>query len=207
MTADDVIADCLAFLKKNPSETILFQLKENVSRMGNDFYTAFYNKYIRSNADMWYIKNAIPLLGDARGKIVLLRVAGVDKGIFDDSNSGIDFSSYPYVGTRTVDDWRKADICSVDSGEPYAKMLVQDSYKVEGVKKWNTVTRFLESEDKCDFNICLTSCTFMFVPRINVKYINKCLKKYNFIADKKYGIVVSDYMDRSICSKIILSNQ
>lgn len=206
MTADDVVAYCTDFLKRNQGETILFQLKETVSHTGNDFFTLFYKKYIEKDSERWYIKNRIPALGEARGKIVLLRVTGIDKEAFNDDNSGIDFSGYPYVGTRNVDDWRKSDICSVVNSEAYAKMLVQDSYKVEGKKKWGTVVRFFDNKDKCDFNICLTSCTFIFVPGINVKYINRCLKKFSFTQGRNYGIIASDFIDNKICYKIINSN-
>lgn len=206
MTADDIVNICIDFLKNNPDETILFQLKETVSHTGNDFYTDFFNKYIRTDPGFWYVKNAIPSMGEVRGKIVLLRVVGIDKNVFGDSNSGIDFTSYPYVGTMQVDSWQKGDICSVATGEPYARMLVQDSYRVEGKKKWGTVRRFLENQDKCDFNICLTSCTCFFVPRINVRYINRQIMEYQFKKGCHYGIVATDYIDKKICEKIINSN-
>lgn len=206
LTADDIVNSCVDFLKKNPHETILFQLKETVSHKGNDFYTDFFEKYIKNNPQCWYVKNAIPTMGEVRGKIVLLRVVGIDKNNFDDSNSGIDFTSYPYVGTKNVDAWQNGDICSIETGKAYAKMLVQDSYKVEGKKKWGTVSRFLKNGDKCDFNICLTSCTCFFVPSINVRYINRQLEQYEFEKGRLYGIVASDYIDSKICSKIIESN-
>lgn len=206
LTAADIVKMCLEFLEKNPTETILFQLKETISGTGDRFYSDFYERYIRDNQNKWYLKNAIPAIGEARGKIVLLRVVSADKEKFDDSDSGIDFTSYPYVGTKQVDSWFKSDICRLVTSEKYATMFVQDSYKVEGKKKWGTVTRFLENKDECDFKICLTSCTCCFVPSINVRYINKQLKKYDFKEGKRYGIIASDYIDSEICSSIIESN-
>lgn len=207
LTADDIVDACIEFLKKNKSETILFQLKETVSVTENEFYSVFYEKYIKNNPEYWYVNNAIPSLGQVRGKIVLLRVVSADNGSFDDSNSGINFTSYPYVESREVDSWMLTDICSIETDRPYAKLFVQDSYKVEGVKKWGTVTRFLQSEQRGDFNICLTSCTFLFVPRINVKYINKQLMNYSFEKNRLYSIVVTDYINAEICGRIIDSNR
>ncbi len=206
LTAEDIVKECLDFLTENPTETILFQLKEAESHTGELFFTTFFDKYIKDASEKWYLSNANPTLGEARGKIVLLRAVSVDKEKFTDENSGIDFTSYPYVGTFNVDDWRRGELKKLD-GTPYGAMLVQDSYKSEGKYKWQTVTRFLESDlsDK-DFNICYTSCTRLFVPRINVKYINKKILEYDF-RKQYYGIIVTDFIDAEICRKIVDTNK
>ncbi|MGN1161540.1 MAG: phosphatidylinositol-specific phospholipase C domain-containing protein, partial [Candidatus Fimenecus sp.] len=98
LTASQVIADCKAFLAANPTETVLFQLKEDDGDAGTSFYSSFYDYYIKSNPDIWFIENRIPTLGEVRGKIVLLRAVSLDTSRFDDSNSGINFSQYPYIG-------------------------------------------------------------------------------------------------------------
>ena len=41
LLADDIVRECIAFLRENPTETILFQLKEAESNAGNDFYNEF----------------------------------------------------------------------------------------------------------------------------------------------------------------------
>lgn len=208
MTADDAVSFCKNFLRKNPTETILFQLKEAVSHTGYEFFSVFYERYIKDNENLWYTENRIPTLGEVRGKIVLLRVVGADREKFNDSNSGINFTNYPYVGTRYTDDWRKCEIKSVETENEYAYMFVQDSYMVEGIKKWGTVVRFLESQlNESDFNICLTSCTKYRVPRQNAKQINNKFQNYEFKKNKTYGIVVFDFADISLCEKIIKSNE
>lgn len=205
LTAEDIVKECLDFLTENPTETILFQLKEAESHTGELFFTTFFDNYIKHASEKWYLSNANPTLGEARGKIVLLRAVSVDKEKFTDENSGIDFTSYPYVGTYNVDDWRRGELKKLD-GTVYGAMLVQDSYKSEGKYKWQTVTRFLESDlSENEFNICYTSCTRIFVPRINVKYINKKILEYDF-RKKYYGIIVTDFIDAEICRKIIDSN-
>lgn len=205
LTCDDIVKECLDFLSDNPSETILFQLKEAESHTGDEFYNIFYKKYIEKAPEKWFTENRIPAMGEVRGKIILLRAVSVDKEKFTDENSGIDFTAYPYVGSFNFDDWRRGELKKLD-GTPYGAMLVQDSYKSEGKYKWQTVTRFLESglsED--DFNICYTSCTRIFVPRINVKYINKQILSYNF-KRKYYGIIATDFIDADISEKIIMTN-
>lgn len=205
LTADDILSDCIDFLKLNPSETVLFQLKEAQSHEGTSFYDSFYEKYIRNNKDCWFVENRIPTMSEVRGKIILLRVVSVDKSVFTDDNSGIDFTAYPYVGTYNVDDWRRGDIKKLD-GTACSHMFVQDSYKSEGKHKWGTVKRFVESGlSRDEFNICYTSCTRLLVPRFNVRYINPRLRAY--FSDKKYyGIIAADFIDDEICKKIISTN-
>ncbi len=205
LTAEDIVRECIDFLRENPSETILFQLKEAESHTEEMFFSAFYEKYVKNTPEMWFLENRIPSIGEARGKIILLRAVSVDKNVFTDENSGIDFTSYPYVGSYNIDDWRRGDLKKID-GTVFGAMLVQDSYKSEGKYKWQTVTRFLESNlSENEFNICYTSCTRIFVPRINVRYINRKITEYVF-KKKYYGIIVTDFIDEKISSVIISTN-
>ena len=205
LTADDIVEECLDFLADNPTETILFQLKEAESHTGELFFTTFYEKYVKNSSDKWYLSNSIPTMGESRGKIILLRAVSVDKDRFTDENSGIDFTAYPYVGSYNIDDWRRGEPKKLD-GTVYGAMFVQDSYKSEGKHKWQTIRRFLESNlSENEFNICYTSCTRLLVPRFNVKYIN--LRLVDYLSTKKYcGIIAVDYADAEICSCIISTN-
>ncbi len=207
LMADDIVSCCKKFLRENPSETILFQLKEAASCTGDSFFAAFYEKYIKDFKNEWYLENRIPSMGEIRGKIVLLRVVGADPDVFNDSNSGINFSSYPYVGSTFVDDWRTSEIKSLDTDDIISYMFVQDSYKVEGRKKWSTIKNFLDSQmNNSYFNICLMSCTRFCVPMFNSKYINSKFLQTEFKDDKIYGIIVADYITEEISSKIIKLN-
>ena len=93
LTAADTVNMCESFLKENPGETILFQLKEDDGDAGIALFGEFYAQCIRGREELWYLENRIPALGEVRGKIVLLRVVGVDASHFDDKTCGIDFSA------------------------------------------------------------------------------------------------------------------
>ena len=201
ITAEDVVNDCIAFLEENPSETILFQLKEESSSSGDAFFNMFYEKFIQPQPEKWYLANSIPSMGEARGRIILLRAVSADENCFTDENSGIDFTSYPYVGTYNVDDWRRGELKKFD-GTVYAYSFIQDSYKTEGKEKWGTVTRFFESGlNRDEFNICYTSCTRLLVPRINFRRINPRLLNYSFSSGYS-GIVAMDFIEEKHCRKI-----
>lgn len=205
LTADEVVADCISFVKNNPTETILFLLRDTTGT--ENFFAQFYSRYIQTNAQFWYLENRIPTLDETRGKIVLLRNVDVDKNVFTDLNSGIDFRP-PYVGSTYVDDWKTGEMCSIETGKAFAKVHIQDSYKVEGKKKWGTVKRFLESElDSADFNVCTTSCTGIRLPYFNAKMINRELMNFSFEKGKTYGIVMSDFVTAELCYTVIASNK
>lgn len=206
LTAGKIIEYCSKFLKENPTETILFQLKEDDGEAGLSFFTAFYDMYIKNNTDLWYTENRIPTMGEVRGKIVLLRVVGADTTVFNDKNSGINFNTYPYIGNQEQYDYRRCDINKLD-GTKYASMYVQDSYKLEGDKKWTAIKDFLDSDlNANDFNICLTSCTNRSTPKTNAKDINKRFMDYKLEKGRTYGIIVNDFIDEALCEKTILSN-
>lgn len=143
LTAADTVNMCESFLKENPGETILFQLKEDDGDAGIALFGEFYAQCIRGREELWYLENRIPALGEVRGKIVLLRVVGVDALHFDDKTCGIDFSAYPYVGSRDIRDFRRRDIKKLSDGETYAQMYVQDSYKLGGIKNGKPLQLFL----------------------------------------------------------------
>ena len=207
LTAEEIVDSCIDFLKANPKETILFQVREDDGDVGVELFNYFYENCIKKNSDYRYTENRVPILDEVRGKLVLLRVVDVDTYKFDDSNSGINFSRYPYIGGTETIDFRRRDIKKL-SGETYAQMYVQDSYKIGGDAKWEAVTTFLESDlNPSDFNICLTSGTEPSTPFFNAKVINPKLSKYEFKTGKTYGIIAMDFAAEELCEKIYMTNE
>lgn len=206
MTGKAVVDDCLAFLESHPEETILFQFKEGSGDVGDKLYTEFYNTLIKGNEDRWFLENRVPSLGEVRGKIVMLRVVDVDKSLFDETNSGINFSNYPYVGSKEIGDYRLEIIADLNENE-YTKMYVQDSYKIQMSKKWSGFEQFINSDlDSNNFNISLLSCTGWFTPYLNALYLNKTFMDYELDESKVYGIIATDYVTQEICEKIYSTN-
>ena len=76
---EDVLADCYAFLEANPSETILFAVKQEHGDETTDEFESLLKAYFERNPDRWLLTDHIPTLGESRGKLVLLRRW---KGIF-----------------------------------------------------------------------------------------------------------------------------
>ncbi len=206
LTAKDIVSDCRSFLEQNPGETVLFLLKQEDTKKDAELFSKFYDELIAPCPGLWYLENRIPNLDEVRGKIVLLRAADADSARFDDSNSGLNFESYPYIESTDIDDFRFASITSRRI-KVVGYMYVQDSYMVEGTKKTETIANFFDSGLlKCDFNICCTNAHNKKSPYANAKEINAFLSSYEFKEGKTYGIVVMDFVTKELCEKIYMTN-
>lgn len=69
LTAGKIIEYCRDFLKSNPTETILFQIKEDDGDAGTAFFDSFYDLYIKDSRSLWFTENRIPTLGEVREKL------------------------------------------------------------------------------------------------------------------------------------------
>jgi 1-phosphatidylinositol phosphodiesterase len=73
-TYDEVLATLYAFLDAHPSETIIASVKQEAAPDGNTrTFEATFADYVARDPERWYLDPAIPALGEARGRIVLLR--------------------------------------------------------------------------------------------------------------------------------------
>ena len=124
MTFTDVLNDVAAFLKTNPSETVILSVKEEHTATDNTrSFADTFASHVASNPDIWSLAGGVPALDAVRGKIVLLRR-------FDaNSPMGIDASHWP------------------DNSVFLANNLsVQDNYRVsDNDTKWNLVAKALSA--------------------------------------------------------------
>lgn len=95
--------DIYAFLDANPTETVLLSLKREGTGKGDD---AALSRYLHGSArycagaakDRWFTEPRIPLLGEARGKVVLVRRFDIDESLRDEHGGrgwGLDASAWP----------------------------------------------------------------------------------------------------------------
>ena len=70
---EDVLRDCYAFLDQHPGETILFAVKQEHGDLPDAEFDALLQTYVQRDADRWLTPDRLPTLGEARGKLVLLR--------------------------------------------------------------------------------------------------------------------------------------
>jgi 1-phosphatidylinositol phosphodiesterase len=74
MMFGDVLVACRDFLAAHPSETVLMRVKQEYSEESDATFRAVFDDYLdrRGWRSLFRIGDALPLLGEARGRVVLL---------------------------------------------------------------------------------------------------------------------------------------
>ena len=138
---DSVLEECYAFLAEHPSETIVFSVKqEHGSEPISDFQRILYNNYILMRYDRWLLTDRIPSLGEARGKIVLLR--RYEDGAGMGSSAGIPFI-WADQGAKDG-----ADLSTAENTNGSFSLFVQDRYTYSDAEKWEAFVAGLEISEK-----------------------------------------------------------
>lgn len=193
-----VLAECLAFLDKNPDETIVMSIKEEHNPEGNiKTFEQVFMSYLDSYQcrDRWYLGQTAPTLGQVRGKIVLFRR----------------FEASEPIGLKALP-WLENQTFFVGNGK--ADMTIQDQYKGLGVDdKWAVVRNFFTGartgSDKALFvNFCSGSTALSATPQTHADHINPRLAQYFQINTKgRFGCVLMDYEQADINQLIIDTNK
>ena len=193
----DVIADCLAFLDGHPTECFLFCVKHEYGDASVvDMQTALYAEISRSR-DRWLLTSSLPTVGEARGRIVLLRRWGDDAGLGDEA--GIPFSWADQGGLYSPADGIEANF----TGD--FLLWVQDRYHYGAEEKWEV---FLDGlgigieEDEAAVHFLSTVGTLAyshpryFASRLNPKLTGTALP------EGPVGWIVVDYGSASLAEHI-----
>ncbi|GAO17800.1 uncharacterized protein UV8b_02100 [Ustilaginoidea virens] len=92
----DMLHDIYSFLEENPSEAIIMSVKREGTGKASDGQMARYLKhgYLDKQQDRWWVEPKFPTLGQARGKIVLVRRFGLEDEMAE-HGYGIDAHEWP----------------------------------------------------------------------------------------------------------------
>ncbi|KAL7950621.1 PLC-like phosphodiesterase [Trichoderma barbatum] len=97
----DMVDDIYRFLDANPSETVLMSIKREGTGRGTDQHLSRHLKagFVDKKPDRWWTEPRIPTLGQARGRIVIVRRFGLDdemaRSCWDGRGWGIDGQHWP----------------------------------------------------------------------------------------------------------------
>lgn len=122
---DDVLATVFAFLDGHPGETVIASVMEETEPLrGTRAFEAIFADYVAEAPERWNLSASPPTLGEARGKVVLLRRFAAQAAPL-----GIDATAWP-DNSRVI-----------FSIENAASVRVQDAYRVSfNDEKWMSIT-------------------------------------------------------------------
>jgi 1-phosphatidylinositol phosphodiesterase len=199
MNFDDVLNAAFGFLSSNPTETIVMSVREEYAAANctNSFEQTF-DSYTQENPSGWYLGPRIPSLGEARGKIVLLRrFAAVA------TPKGIDATA-----------WADNTTFAIDSG--WARLQVEDSYSVsDDNTKWTQISANLAAAPASSPEVLFLTYTsgtqsWIFglpdIPSVS-STINPALSNYfSANASGRFGITAMDFVDSNKSALILSTN-
>lgn len=194
MTFDKFTELCYKFLEENPSETIVFSLR-NEDMKSEQRFDRLLSSEINDNADRWFTEDRIPTLGEVRGKIVLINR----------------FDSDCALGINAALDWKNNDTFNI-AGIEYC-IWVQDRYSVDSIDEkkqyvndfFNTC-RYIE-DGKNNIYISFLSVAFQSgsIPTVSNE-MNNYFIDYSKDFSGFYGWVLFDYVTPELCNAVISAN-
>lgn len=199
MYFDDVLSACIGLLNQNPTECIIMAIKPEHTESNNTrTFEETFNAYMSQNPDKWYTSSNIPILGLARGKIVLVRrfpAATLPKGI--------DATGWADNTTFVIN-------CGLNN------IKIQDQYVVpDNAQKWALVQNMYneaKSQNPTWLYINFTSGykkLFGLIPSITTvsNYMNPKIEAWlTSNTEGRFGITVMDFANQNRCSLIIKTN-
>ncbi|WP_166244701.1 phosphatidylinositol-specific phospholipase C [Paenibacillus turpanensis] len=195
---DDVLNAVISFLNANPTETVIMSVKEEHTAAENTrSYEETFNSYVNKNPSKWFMSNRVPTLGEARGKIVLLRR-------FDAAQlpKGIDATAWKENTTFTI--------------QNAASLKIQDYYKVtDKNKKWTDIQNMYNEANSANPTWLYINYTSGYSPGLfgipNIRTIKdeinpKVSQFFTVNTRGRFGISAMDFITSEHASKIIATN-
>lgn len=198
---EDVLEDCYAFLSAHPTETVIFAVKQEYGDESVAEFQRVLDRYIQADIEYWYLGSELPSLGEARGRLVLLRR-------YDDKaelgmNAGI---ALIWPNQNGYDDPAKAfsdQDCFVGS----RTLAVQDRYEYDEEEKWAAfraeaddpdavVLRFLSTKGHMTFGH-----PYRYAKELNPRLLALCESQDVFL-----GWTVIDFGNARLASAIYEQN-
>ena len=199
---DAVLDDCYRFLDEHPGETILFAVKQE---HGDESVADFENMLdacIQEKESYWLLTDTVPALGQARGKLVLLRRYA------DEANLG-ERSGIPFLWTnQSGSEDLSLNVCAEDNGA--YTLYVQDRYEYGAEDKWSafeagmSAARAGRTEGDIALHFLSTKGTAAYGhPRHYAKALNDKLLRANLALD---GWVIVDFASAPLAERIYSAN-
>ena len=205
---EDALSDVYSFLQANPTETVIFTVKDEG---GEDdpakFETAFFD-CIDQNPEMWYTENAIPTLGEVRGKIVLATR-------FEDVNGegtgrmGLTTHWSQQENKEWLDD--PVEVAAINDIE---QLYVQDRFKYAITQKWDAFAYDMQNSMAGDLvlnlNFLSTSGSGSaghpkaYAKQLNAQLLSSDISRFDNV--DSLGVLIVDFGEEALARHIFATN-
>ena len=198
---DDVLAQCYAFLREHPGETILFAVKQEHGDETVANFQALLDKYVSADRDMWLLTDTMPTLDEARGRLVLLR-RYADEGSYG-VDAGLPLLWADQGGTENL----ALSTEATDNGS--YTLWVQDRFEYDTEHKWTAFLGGLRTapgtSEECYLNFLSTKGTaayghpYQFAKTLNARLLDQPLAQGS-------GWVVVDFGTAQLAEHVYSAN-
>lgn len=196
---EDVLEDCRAFLDEHPTETVVFAVKHEHGEASDEEFANLAEDGLKALGDRFLDADSLPTVGEARGKLVLMRRYGTAA----DSFAGIPMQWQDQGGYNDV---------SLDTESTYTNgytLRVQDRYEYGTENKWRA---FTDGMDKAQPDAASVALNFLSTkgsakyghPYHFAKELNDRL--YEHDPDKLHGWIIVDFGNAALAGNIWMVN-
>jgi len=202
---EDVLSWVYDFLEGNPTETIIFCVKDEGSDDDPEVFEEAFMSLIEENSSVWYRENEIPTLGEVRGKVVLCSRFEDALG-YGEGRTGLNFDWEDQNNTEAVD--LPAALSMINDQE---QLWVQDRYKYNVEMKFDAVKDTIENcqaaEGIFSLNFLSTSGSgYAGHPKKYAGIINEEFMELSLQSETAYGVIIVDFADAELAEKIYMTN-
>ena len=198
---DEVLQQCYAFLTQHPTETVVFAVKHEHGDASPAEFETVLDGFTAVRPALWYLSDTLPTLGEARGKLVLLRryEDGAGLGV----RAGVPFLWADQKGHEDT----SQNIEPVEQGA--YRLWVQDRFEYGLEDKWSAFEKGMadagaqKGEGDIILSFLSTKGTASYGhPWKYAKDLNARLLKTNDLT----GWIVLDFLDARLASHLYSMN-
>ena len=198
---NDVLDACYGFLDAHPTETVIFAVKQEHGNESVGEFETRLDAIIREDESRWLLSDTLPALGQARGKLVLLR-RYEDKAALGE-RAGVPFLWANQNGSADLSLHAAAE----DNG--LYTLWVQDRYEYGCKDKWNAFTSGIDAgRERAQGDIAVhflsTKGTLAYGhPYLFAKPLNQKLMEADLALD---GWIIVDFASAPLAERIWSAN-
>ena len=198
---NDVLDACYGFLDAHPTETVIFAVKQEHGNESVGEFETRLDAIIREDESRWLLSDTLPALGQARGKLVLLRRYEDEAALGE--RAGVPFLWANQNGSADLSLHAAAE----DNGG--YTLWVQDRYEYGSKDKWNAFTSGIDAaRERAQGDIAVhflsTKGTLAYGhPYLFAKPLNQKLLRADLALD---GWIIVDFASAPLAERIWSAN-